>query len=317
MGLSFICTRCSKKHRNLDYNLAGKKVKCSCGKVVRLNAGTPEVERVFVVPEPKEDPETAATYYEPEIIEEPDHLETYPELDPLSQTFEPGKSDSFGYGNVAGQVLPSSGTFDSKRRVDHSPVPIRMVITGLLGAISALLATAYGAILTIGSFSAMDMFGTSWRMMARSGMQSSEWAIKLITVLTLIFGIAMLVAGIGQFVVSFLQFVKRRLVSYWPDGLTAMCAIGFFATAMVFTFLGFQSINNSLAAQEQAVVHARAAVQTAGNDWARESLDQAEKQLEASRDATNTMKWTLVKQVFLICAVPFLIVCISVYRMLH
>ena len=265
MKLNVSCPECGKVFRNLKPELAGKKARCSCGKLVRLGAKKTSASESAAAFDESEDNTLSSDQGLPTVAserslsaekkqkrrkkrrgraieipitvsvsspgtEKPLFQDTYGDLDNILA----GAGDSAPLKIPQPQVTPAAAkrktTSPESRSEISSPIG---VIAGLL---SATLAIWFGTLIAISKFAPIDWplirsLSNSLQSLFHVSFGEAEVTTTFNAVFLLLgwtlwlSAFALIILGIGQFLNTSIQLLIKEPLLKRIDGLTGVCAI--------------------------------------------------------------------------------------------
>ncbi len=265
MKLTVSCPDCGKVFRNLKPELAGKKARCSCGKLVRLGAKkTSASETSATLPEESRDASQNASQGLPTVpperslptnkkrkkrrgrtveipitvsvsspgTEKPLFKDTYGDLDDILA----GAGDSAPLRIPRPQETPNAAKNESTTPESQEEPSAASQIGAIAGLLSATLAIWFGTLIATSRFALID-----WPLIRNlsNSLQSlfhiSFGEAEVTTTFKAFFlmlgwtlwlaALALIVLGIAQFLNTFIRLLLKRPLIKRIDGLTGICAI--------------------------------------------------------------------------------------------
>lgn len=344
MAFVFTCTQCQKRHQIDDETVLGKKVRCSCGNVVKLAAPKTEapIEEVPLEEVPLEEVplEPTALVQSAPVPITPVPISPVAPAQPAAVPQNPMQHDPmlgagasvFDAGSPAGPAPTYPPPTARQKPREQGKQYSKQAVTRMLMSMAAGTMLVVFAIIVIAG--AMYFFGqasdvaerkksmASWdrSFSGEVSRQASEikWSssetrmyrnMLVLGCLTLLVGVLCIVAGCCQYTVSWMRFLKSYTRFSWADAMVAAVSV----VALVAILIGCFYANYQVA-QMYSIDPSLNNVPQGNSAMARQAQERMKEVRKSQSKVRGEMQWTIAKQGFIHAVFPCLALGICGFR---
>lgn len=323
MAFVFTCSKCQKRHPIEDESFLGKKVRCSCGNVVKLAAPKAEAPVEEVSVEPAE-PVPAAPIPITPVPVTPIAPAPVPH-DPMQ--LDPMLASSASVFDASAPAYPPPSA-RPKRREQGKEYSKDAVIRMLMSMAAGTMLVVFAIIVILGAmyfFNQASDVAEMKRLSAAFDRSSSsgsapkvEWnkaetrlyrQMIFLGSTTMLIGLLCIVAGGCQYTVSWLRFLKSQTRFSWADAMVAAVSV----VSLVAILIGCIYANYQVT-QLYSFNSPTTDFSHLSSEMARQAQEQVKEARKAQARIRGGIQWKIVKQGFIHALFPCLALGISGFR---